>query len=480
MHRPLPAVSKSTGKSRLTQQPFSWRSSARRLGLVLVVWVAAAGGARADETDDYVTAQMSKQHIPGLSLAVLKAGKPVKVKGYGVANLELGTRATPESVYMIGSLSKQFIAAGIVLLNKEGKVGLEDSVRQYLRDAPEAWQPITVRHALTHTGGLAREAPGFDPVKPRSDADAIKAAYDVPLASKPGEKHAYSNLGYYVLAEVIHRAARKPWPQYLQERLFAPLGMTATRTTTLEDLVPHRADGYEWKDGRYRNGGTLIGVRPSGAYLSSVQDLARWDAAWYSDELFSRQQREMMWTPVKLNDGSEKPYGFGWRVDKVGKHRQVHHAGTIAGFRSQMARFVGDQMTVIVLTNAGHALPEQIALGVAARYIPDLLPERNAVNVPADVLDAYTGQYRLSGGPVMNVSRSDGKLLLVMSVGETRLEVGSLIPESRTHFFNEDDPRNTYIFSTDAKGRVQLVVEDQDGKAGAPSPKIDPQTKKEG
>jgi hypothetical protein len=194
----------------------------------------------------------------------------------------------------------------------------------------------------------------------------------------------------------------------------------------------------------------------------------------YSDELFSQQQRQMMWTPVKLNDGSEKPYGFGWNVSKVGKHRQVHHAGTMCGFRAEMKRFVDDQLTVIVLTNGGQALPGRIALGVAAFYIRDLLPKRNAVKLPADVLDAYTGQYRLSGGPVMSVTRSGGKLLLVVSLGKMSMELGSLTPESKTRFFNEDDPRNTYIFSTDAKGRPQFAIEDQDGKVGPPAPRLDP------
>ena len=127
-----------------------------------------------------------------------------------------------------------------------------------------------------------------------------------------------------------------------------------------------------------------------------------------------------------------------------------------------------------MLTNAGQALPEQIALGVAALYIPDLLPKRNAVKLPADVLDAYTGQYQLPGGRVMNVTRSDGKLLLVMSIAKTSMEIGLLIPESKTRFFNADDPRNTYIFSTDAQGRRQFAIEDQEGKVGQPIRQLDP------
>ncbi|NJM54248.1 MAG: beta-lactamase family protein [Blastocatellia bacterium] len=231
--------------------------------------------------------------------------------------------------------------------------------------------------------------PGFDPVKPQSDANLIKASYAMPLDSKPGEKHAYSNLGYYILAEIIYRVAQKPWLQYLNERIFARLGMNATRSTNLEEVIPRRVDGYEFVDGKYKNGAIVIGVMPSGAFLSNIQDLAKWDAALYSNELFSQQEREMMWTPVKLNDGSEKPYGFGWSLGKVGKHRQVRHAGTMAGFRTEIVRFVDDRLTIIVLANVGQALPEKIALGVASRYISDLLPKRKAVKVSHDVLNEY-------------------------------------------------------------------------------------------
>ncbi|HYP08420.1 MAG TPA: serine hydrolase [Bryobacteraceae bacterium] len=429
--------------------------------------------ARADKIDEYVTAQLRSQHIPGLSLAILKGGKPIKLKGYGVANLELDAPATPQSVYKIGSLSKQFIAAGLMVLAREGKVGLDNSIREYLKDAPETWQTITVRHLLTHTGGLAREAPGFEPLKLQSDAELIQTAYSTPLSFSPGEKFEYSNLGYYVLAEIIHRASQNPWPQYLQERLFAPLGMSATRTTTNEELVPHRADGHEWIDGKYRNGNILIGVRPSGAFLSNIQDLAKWDLALYSDQLLSQAQREAMWKRVKLNDGSERPYGFGWYLENVGKHRLVRHAGTIAGFRSEMARFVDDGLTVIVLTNSGVSVPERIAIKVASFYIPDLFPDRRAVQLPADVLDAYTGQYQLGGGRSLNIARSDRKLQITMSQGTMRMELGSLTPESSTRFFNEDDPRSTYVFSTDDRGQPQFWVENEEGKPGPKASKSD-------
>jgi CubicO group peptidase (beta-lactamase class C family) len=461
------------------------------LGLAFLVGVAAVSSACADEVDDYVTAQMERQRIPGLSLAVLKDGKPVKVMGYGVANLELGTRAAPETVYQIGSVSKQFIAAGIVRLVAEGKVSFDDSIRKYLGDAPETWQGITIRHLLTHTSGLVRESPDLQ-LKTQSVMDAIRAGYATPLAFEPGEKLQYSNLGYFVLAEVISQAAQIPWPRYLQEHIFTPLGMSATRTTTVEELVPHRASGYHWMDtNNYQNAQIVPGVRPSGAFLSSVLDLAKWDAALYSDEVFSPQQRELMWTPVKLNDGSEKPYGFGWEVGKAGKHRQVKHAGTMIGFRSQLLRFPDDRLTIVVLTNATQALPEKIASSVAAFYLPDLKPsqpKRATTKLSAEILDNYTGQYRAPGNKVLTVARREGNLAVSMVMAlpglspevsqllrGVSMQVALLTPETTTRFFDQDDPRSTYIFSADTEGHVQVAIEDQNGKVSQPSPKLSPQ-----
>lgn len=460
-------------------------------GLAFVICAVVSRSARADQVDDYVTAQMSRQHIPGLSLVVLKGGVPVKSKGYGISNLELGTRATPETVYQIGSVSKQFIAAGIVRLVEEGKIRLDDSVRAFLSDAPASWQAITVRHVLTHTSGLVRETPGLQ-LKAQSDIDAIRAGYATPLAFAPGEKWQYSNLGYFVLAEIISRAAQTPWPRYLQERIFSPLGMTATRTTTAEELIPQRASGYHWMDhNQYRNAPSLPGVRPSGALLSNVVDLAKWDAALYSDKVFSPEQRELMWAPVKLNDGSEKPYGFGWEVGKAGTHRQVKHAGTMLGFRAQLLRFPDDRLTIVVLTNATQASPEKIAFGVAARYLPDLKPAqraRTAMKLAPQALDSYTGRYELAGDRVLTVARRETKLAVSMAmalpslgpevsalVQGVSMEVALLTPETSTRFFDEDDPRSTYVFSTDATGRAQLVIEDQHGKLSQPAVKLSPQ-----
>jgi CubicO group peptidase (beta-lactamase class C family) len=171
---------------------------------------AAAVPAQVNKVADYVKAEMKRQRIPGLSLAIVKEGKVILAEGYGLANVEMSVPARPETVFKICSVSKQFIATGIMLLAQEGKLGIDDPISRYLEGTPATWKAITIRHLLTHTSGLVREAPGFDPFKIQSDADVIKSAYPLPLRFAPGEKWEYCNISYFMLAEII-RVAGRPW-----------------------------------------------------------------------------------------------------------------------------------------------------------------------------------------------------------------------------------------------------------------------------
>ena len=235
------------------------RTSLLALALMLTATVAA----RADKVDEYLKAEMQRAHIPGISVAVLKDGKIVKVEGYGLANVELNVPARAETVYKIGSVSKQFIASGIMLLIEEGRVSLDDKISKFLEGTPDTWKEITVRHLLTHTSGIVREAPGFDPLKIQNDADVIKTAYPLPLRFAPGEKWEYCNVGYFTLAEIIRKVTGKTWGDYLKERLFLPLEMNATRTTSITDIVENRANGYLWRDGKLQNADIYFALRPS-------------------------------------------------------------------------------------------------------------------------------------------------------------------------------------------------------------------------
>jgi CubicO group peptidase (beta-lactamase class C family) len=197
----------------------------------------------------------------------------------------------------------------------------------------------------------------------------IVSAFPRPLEFPTGSKYQYCNVCYFALADVIARVSGKSWDAFLTERVFGPAGMPATRTTTTTALIPHRARGYAWQESRFANAPEYVALRPSGAFLSTVLDLARWDAALYTDKVLTRASRDAMSTPVSLTGGGHFGYGFGWSLDSLDGHPQVHHGGALPGFRAEMARFPQDSLTVIVLTNADSGAPAEIAAGVARIYL---------------------------------------------------------------------------------------------------------------
>jgi D-alanyl-D-alanine carboxypeptidase len=337
------------------------------VALLLLSFVASV--ARADQVDDYVKAQMKTFGLPSVSLVILEEGKVTKTAAYGVADVVRGTPAAPDTVYKIGSVSKQFIATGIMLLVQDGRLKVDDPISRYLEGTPPTWQPLTIRHLLTHTGGIVRESPAFDPRKVQSDADVIKAAYPLPLRFTPGSKWEYCNVGYFALAEIITRVSGTPWQQFMHERVFKPAGMMVTAPTNITPTLRNRAFGYTGDDNS-RQADDWLALRPSGAFLSTAGDLAKWDALLYTDKVLSEASRREMWTPVRLNDGTTYPYGLGWRTEtlKNGRH-VVWHGGSMPGFRAYFGRFPAERVTVILLTNGDDVDVAGVANGVADLYL---------------------------------------------------------------------------------------------------------------
>ncbi len=323
----------------------------------------------ADSIDAIIRTHMSTEHISGVSIAVVRQGNVVLAKGYGMANVELNIPATPQSVFAIGSVSKQFIATGILILAQEGKLKLDDDIHTYYPQAPQIWQGITLRHLLAHTSGIIREAPAFESAKIQPDSVVVQSAFPLPLEFPIGTKWQYCNVGYFALADIIRKVSGQPWEIFLKQRVFTPVGMTATRTTTLSEIVPNRADGYEWTDNHLHRALAYLALRPSGAFLSTVLDLAKWDAALYTTKILTEASQKQMLTPFVLKNGTPYPYGMGWRVDSLLGTQWVHHGGSLPGFRSEYARFPQVGLSIIVLTNGEQAAPEKIAKEIAALYL---------------------------------------------------------------------------------------------------------------
>jgi CubicO group peptidase (beta-lactamase class C family) len=247
------------------------------LALLLVTPVSLC----ADPVDDLISGQMQSQNIPGLSLAVVRHGKVVKAAGYGLADRRRRTPAIPDTVYRIASVSKQFIAAGVMLLAQEGRIGVDDPIIRYVKDAPATWHRITIRHLLTHTSGLVRESPNFDPGRADSDVEIVSSTYALPLRFEPGAKWEYGNVGYSVLAELITVASGRPWTEYIRDRVLEPLAMRSTYPTNTTEPIPNRAVGYT-DNNELKPVEEWLALGPSGGYLSTVLDLAKWDAALYT------------------------------------------------------------------------------------------------------------------------------------------------------------------------------------------------------
>ncbi len=335
--------------------------------------------AHADNVDDYIRVQMRRQHVPGLSLAVVRDGTVIKAKGYGLANVELGVPATADTVYEIGSITKQFTATAIMMLVEEGKIGLDEKIPAYLSGLPDAWKEVTVRQLLTHTSGIKgyTNVPGFEKLTlvPASKEEVIKVVAAAPLEFPSGDRWNYSNTGYFLLGMIIEKASGKSYADFLKDCIFTPLQMTSTQVNDLHTIIAHRASGYEWKDNMLRNADFISMTWPfaAGGIVSTVKDLSKWDAALYTNRLLKPDSLSQMWTRVRLNNGTTSDYGFGWFLDKVKGHTHVYHSGGIPGFTSHITRYPDDQLTVIVLTNQmGNT--SRIGEAVAGLYLPAVAP----------------------------------------------------------------------------------------------------------
>ncbi len=330
--------------------------------------------APADAVSDYVKAEMQRQHIPGLALLVARDGKIVRAEGFGLANVELQVPVKPETVFQSGSVGKQFTATSVMMLVEEGKVGLDDKLTKYFPNAPDQWNEVTVRELLSHTGGFGDYPKNFDFRKDWTEDELLMMVEGIPQAYAPGTKWEYSNLGYLTLGILIHRVTGEFYGDFLQQRIFQPLGMSSTRIISEADIVPNRAAGYRLVKGELKNQewvAPMVNTTADGSLYFSILDLAKWDAALYTEKLLKRSSLNLMWTPVKLKNGqpNQSNYGFGWFIDERNGHRCIHHDGSWQGFETAINRYVDDQLTVVALTNLAGAEPGKITQHVAELYL---------------------------------------------------------------------------------------------------------------
>jgi len=451
------------------------RSSVHFLIPILVLLLFSA--ANADAVDDRVRAIMAERHIPGAAVAVVKDGRVVRMKGYGVASLEFGVPVTTDTVFEIGSVSKQMTAAGIMLLVQDGKVNVDERIARYLPNTPDGWKDVTVRHLLTHTSGIKSYSSleGFELAQRMKIDDFIKKLSPHPLEFTPGERNIYSNSGFNLLAYIIETQSGKKYIDFMRERIFLPLGMTHTSDRDPRNIIPLRAAGYEWRgDAHSGRDGSLTDLMGAGSIVSTIADMTKWEAALRGDKLLNAESKKMIWTQSTFNNGKPSPYGFGWRISDVRGHKLIAHSGQTAGFGAAIHRYVDDDVSVIALTNLGEVgMGTLIALDVAKQYIPQMSLKAVKTGVSVDPALKKNIDTAVRGRFDVTVDDAVFTTALARSLGTERSKMNASrlknytpLNEVRVVKKETSDGKDTYTVIAETTRRLFLwrVVVDESGR----------------
>jgi CubicO group peptidase (beta-lactamase class C family) len=427
---------------------------------VLGLAVRARAGDPAAKFEDYMDACVKVSHFSGAVL-ISKEGKTLFAKGYGYANAEHQVPNTPRTKFRLGSITKQFTAMAILILQERGKLKVGDPVGKYLDDAPKTWEAVTIRHLLTHTGGVPSytDDPSYRKkmMMPETVKSMIARFRDKPLDFKPGERFHYSNSGYFLLGAIIEKVSGKTYEAFLKEAIFDPLGMNDTGYDHSATLLPGRASGYQLRGDHLENAEYLDMAQPyaAGSLYSTVLDLARWDRALCDGKLISKDSYAELYKPAKNN------YAYGWVVTTAKSRKEIQHGGGINGFVTQILRYPDQKLCVVVLCNVLPLNPGRVAHDLAALAFGEsiVLPRpRKVAKVDPKVFDAYAGRYQVQPKVIATLTR-EGDRLMIELTDQPKFEV---FPESENNFFLKVVDA-TIRFVKDDKGKVTHMIIHQGG-----------------
>ncbi len=422
----------------------------------------------ASKFDEYLNAA-AKQGFTGSAL-VARDGKIVFSRGAGMANVEWEIPNTPQTKFRLGSITKQFTAAAILLLQERGKLSVQDPACKYVADCPKAWEPVTIHHLLTHTSGIPSYTDVKSPeefrkmslqtVTPTGFVDSFKAK---PLEFAVGEKFKYNNSGYFMLGYIIEKISGQSYEAFLQENIFTPLKLANTGYDTHDRILKNRAIGYSNRKGARVNSEYLDMTIPyaAGSLYSTTEDLFAWNEALFSDKLLTAKSREMMTTVEKNN------YAYGLAVAQKHNRKTVSHGGGINGFNTMITRFPEERVTVVVLRNADYGAPgpgriadDLAAIAFGEKY--DIPGAKAAIKLDPKILDSYVGEYELEPNFIIAITR-EGDHLMIAAGRQPKAE---LLAEAENKFFVKAVDAQI-SFAKDDKGAVTHLILSQGGEQKA-------------
>jgi D-alanyl-D-alanine carboxypeptidase len=405
-----------------------------------------------------VVANYYKANEPGATVIIVKNGKTVLRSAYGMANAIENMPMQADDVMRLGSITKQFTAVGIMMLVDEGKISLSDKLSKFIPDYPEAGNQITVEHLLTHTSGVPNYTsnPNFVKTmeKDMSVKEMIATFKDLALEFEPGTRWNYSNSGYFLLGAIIEKVSGVPYAKFVEDRIFVPLKMKNSAYEGYERTKQRHAEGHSKNKDGFEFSKKLSMSQPyaAGSLISTVDDLATWDAAISSGALLKAESWKKAFTPYVLKQGEPTNYGYGWSIGQLEGSPMISHGGGINGFSTYELRLPEEKVYVAVLTNAdrGLAKPEMVASRLAAKIIGKAIPEFTAVKIDAATLDQYVGVYKIDEKNRRNFVRDGDKLIMTRTNGpRTELQV-----YAKDQFFIDEQSLLRVQFVRNAKGEV--------------------------
>lgn len=408
---------------------------------------------------DRLLGEQFKPKEPGATALIARHGEVLYKKAFGMANLELDVPMQINNVFRIASITKQFTAVAILQLMEKGKLDLQDEITKYIPDYPTQGNIITIEHLLTHTSGI-QDFSSMKDIGKRGSLDytpieMIDWFKNQPMRFVPGSKWEYSNSGYFLLGYIIEKITGKAYADYLEEKIFKPLGMTHSLYANDIKIIKNRAGAYTKDDNVFKNAPYLSMTQPfsAGSIQATVEDLYKWQQAVQSYKLVKKESLDKAFTRYKLNNGSETNYGYGWRFGYIQESPSIWHGGAINGFKTMSIYLPKEDVFIALFSNCDCQSLEDItsklaALAIGQPYVNKPMP------VESSVLAEYTGVYENKKGEQRIISLEKNKLYSQRG----RTQKLNVQPFHRDKFFFSDDAMQTIVFSRNKRGEIEKLT----------------------
>lgn len=447
---------------------------------LLLITFSVASQSLETQIDDYLNSVYDNDK-PGASILIAKDGKPIYQKAFGVSNLELEIPMSTKNVFEIGSITKQFTAVAILMLEEQGKLDITDEITKYIPDYPTQETTITIHHLLNHTSGIKSytSMPSFRALA-RTDmtpTELIDVFKNEPMDFKPGEQFLYNNSGYILLGHIIEVVTGESYEDFIEKNIFKKANMLSSHYGKMSQIIKHRASGYQQNDDDYVNANYLSLTLPyaAGSLMSTTEDLLKWQNAISANAFIKRNTLDKAINGSKLNSGEDIPYGYGWIKGNINGSTTVEHSGGIFGYTTNGIFLPEENIYVIGLSNCNCGNIGAVTTNIAAMAIGKPFPKReDAITLSDDELKKWVGAYEFEGNIIRHITLKNNQLYSQRE-GSTNLEI---YPMSATNFIF-DGGTTVYNFYTENNNRMVKMTANGNTTIGKGIDKALPSEKKE-